>query len=198
MKRRTKREVKKKEENLFKIGIDFVKESRNYIYFSVIIFVVSAIIGFYFSNYFTFIDEILKELVNKTEGLESFELVSFIFWNNLQSAFIGMIFGIVFGIMPVINAITNGVVLGYVFDKVYKVSGFADFWRILPHGIFELPAVFIALGMGIKLGSLVFSGNYKDGFLTHLKKAFYAFVFVVIPLLVIAAIIEGLLIGLGK
>jgi stage II sporulation protein M len=88
----------------------------------------------------------------------------------------------------------NGAVLGYVFSRVYVLYGASDFWRILPHGIFELPAIFIALGLGVKLGFFIFSGNIKQEFLRRFYYSFLVFLFVVVPLLIIAAIIEGLLI----
>ncbi|MEK6910996.1 MAG: stage II sporulation protein M [Nanoarchaeota archaeon] len=185
----------KKEINLFKSSLDFIYESRKYIYVSVCLFLVSGVFGFIFADSLSFINEILKNLVDKTEGLGTVELMVFIFLNNLQSAFFGMMLGILFGIVPVINAITNGVVLGFVFEKVYNVSGFSDFWRILPHGIFELPAIFIALGIGMNLGFNVLSKKGKRGLFEQVKKAFYAFLLVILPLLIIAAIIEGLLIG---
>ncbi len=106
----------------FKDSWEFIVESKKYIYFMIGIFVLSGIFGFIFHDKLTFIDELLKGLVDKTQGLGTFGLISFIFFNNLQSAFFGMILGIVFGIMPLINAVSNGVVLGYVLEKVFKFS----------------------------------------------------------------------------
>jgi len=37
-----------------------------------------------------------------------------------------------------------------------QTDGFLSLWRLLPHGIFELPAVFISLGMGLKIGMFIF------------------------------------------
>jgi len=36
------------------------------------------------------------------------------------------------------------------------IEGYGILWRLVPHGIFELPAVFISLGLGIKLGTFIF------------------------------------------
>ncbi len=187
-----------KRNNHFKNSWEFIVESKKYIYFAIGIFILSAIFGFIFHDKLTFIDKLLKSLVDRTEGLGTFDLISFIFFNNLQSAFFGMILGIVFGIMPLVNAVSNGVVLGYVLEKVFKFSGFSDFWRILPHGIFELPAIFISLGLGMRLGFFIFSKDKKRSFKSELKKAIYSFLLIVVPLLVIAAIVEGTLIIIGK
>lgn len=192
--------MKKKmnEKNIFRESLILIYESRKYIYSIITIFVLSGIFGFVLADKLTFINDILKELVDKTEGLGTFDLIVFIFLNNLQSALLGMVLGLFFGIMPLINSVGNGVVLGFVFRKVYAFSGLNDFWRILPHGVFELPAIFIALGLGLRLGSTVFFKRDKNGVLYHLKKAILAFLCVILPLLLIAAIIEGLLIGLTK
>lgn len=181
--------------NFFRDSLKYISESRKYIFVSMVIFLVSAIFGFIFADKLTFINEILKNLVDKTEGLRAIQLIIFIFLNNLKTAFFGMMLGILLGIVPIVNAITNGVVLGFVFEKVYNLSGFSDFWRILPHGIFELPAIFISWGIGINLGFRVFSEKGIKGSFKEVKRAFYAFLSVIIPLLIVAATIEGLLIN---
>jgi len=192
-----KKRIKNKNDR-FSQALDFLSDSKKYIYASIILFFASALIGFFFASHFSFIEKILQQLVDETYGLGTLDLIVFIFWNNLKSAFIGLALGIAFGIMPIINAVSNGVVLGYVFNKIYNISGFADFWRILPHGIFELPAIFISLGMGMKLGSYIFTRKKNESLLHNIKRAFYAFVLVVVPLLIIAAIIEGLLINFTR
>ena len=80
-------------------------------------------------------------------------------------------------------------------DKVEK-AGFFEMWRLLPHGIFELPAVFISLGLGIRLGTTLFNRNVKNidkEIFRRLRNSFKVFIFIVLPLLVVAAIIEGVL-----
>jgi stage II sporulation protein M len=181
---------------IFDSSLKYIKESRNYIYFVIILFFFSAIIGFFFPDNFRFIDAILKEIAEKASSLKGIDLIIFIFDNNIRSAFLGLILGVLLGVFPFINALSNGIVLGYVFSKVWQISGFADFWRILPHGIFELPAIFIALGIGIKLGMFVFSNNKMKEFKYRFWSSLKAFVSIIAPLLIIAAIIEGLLITL--
>jgi uncharacterized membrane protein SpoIIM required for sporulation len=182
-----------RKESLFMESINSIKSAKKYIYIIILLFFLSAIFGFIFADKLSFINQILKELVDKTEGLGPFDLTVFIFLNNLQSAFLGMVLGLAFGIMPFVNSIGNGIVLGFVFEKVYNVSGFSNFWRILPHGIFELPAIFIALGLGLQLGvNVIFNSR---SLFYELRRAVLAFLLIVLPLLIIAAIIEGLLIS---
>lgn len=70
----------------------------------------------------------------------------------MESSFLGVILGLVLGIFPIIFAIVNGYVLGFVASITVESEGLFVLWRLLPHGIFELPAIFISLGLGLKFG----------------------------------------------
>jgi len=50
------------------------------------------------------------------------------------------------------------------------------------------------LGMGLKFGTFFFQKNKMDSFKEYLLNSLRVFVFIVIPLLLIAAFIEGTLI----
>ncbi len=179
-------------------ALDYLDESRSYIFLIIGLFVLSGLIGFFFSNSFTFLNDMIKNLIKKVADLNGFALIAFIFWNNVKTAFFGIILGIILGIFPVVNAIINGVVLGYVLKKSYASSGINEFWRVLPHGIFELPAIFISLGLGLKIGMFLFSKNKSRELKARLTNSLILFVLIIIPLLIIAAIIEGLLISFYK
>ena len=180
----------------FREAVDYIKESSGYIYFVIFIFFGFSLIGLFFWENFTFLDEFLKQILLQTEGLNWIEMIFFILQNNVQGAFFGILFGFIFGVFPLLNAMGNGIVLGYVASQVIQISGIGVMWRILPHGIFELPAIFIALGLGVKFGMFIFA---KDG-VKELKRRFYesmnAFLMIILPLLILAAIIEGILIVL--
>jgi stage II sporulation protein M len=181
----------------FKEAKSYLKESYNYIHIALGVFVLSTILGFALHNQLTFIDDLLKQLVDKTAGLNTGEMVFFILQNNLQSALFSVFFGIFFGIFPLTSNISNGIVLGYVLQRSYEVVGILSWWRILPHGVFELPAIFISFALGMKLGFTLFLDRkirYKE-FRRRLYNSVNTFLMIVIPLLIIAAIIEGVLIG---
>ncbi len=107
-----------------------------------------------------------------------------------------MILGIFLGFVPLVVAVVNGYVLGFVASKTVAVEGWLILWRLLPHGIFEIPAVLISIALGLKLGSFLFTSKNKGWkeFWKWIKDVVRVFIFVIIPLLVIAGIIEGLLI----
>ena len=138
--------------------------------------------------------EFLKQLLEQTKAMSQWELIEFIFLNNIQSSFVGMIFGMIFGILPFITIILNGYILGFVSKMAVAERGFSSLLSLLPHGIFELPALFISLGLGLKLWTFVFEKEKMNSFKKYLLNSLKVFLFVIIPLLVIAAIIEGSLI----
>ncbi len=179
---------------------NYIRESKKFILIVLGIFLISALIGFFaptpefISKQIT---EFIKEILLKTDGMSQSQLISFIFLNNIQSSFFGMVFGIFLGIFPAISAIANGYLLGFVANFAIQEDGIFSLWRIFPHGIFELPAIFISFALGLRLGASIFSRKkfrkFNENFISSLK----TFILIIIPLLIIAAIIEGTLIFLG-
>ncbi len=183
----------------FKYSLQYIKKTRNYILFSFLVFLIFSIIGFSFPIFFRQeIIKIIAELIKKTEGLGIFGLISFIIVNNIQSAFFGMVFGVFFGIFSFFVLLINGYILGFIASETVKLKSGFILWRLFPHGIFEIPAIMIALGIGLRMGSFLFvkHKDRKKEFIDLIYSSLKAFIFVVIPLLVIAGIIEGVLICL--
>ena len=177
----------------------YLKESQKFIWAAVTLFFITALIGFFIQppeSVSIKILEFIKELIEKTQNMSQGELVSFIFFNNLQSSFIGIISGFFLGIFPLISTIANGYILGFVSKLAVNAEGFSSLLRLLPHGIFELPAIFISFGLGIKFGTFIFQKNKSESFKIFLWNSIRVFLTIVIPLLIIAGIIEGSLIFL--
>lgn len=178
----------------------YIKESKKFIYTAILLFVLFLVLGFMIpipGEYSSMIMNYLMEIVQKTEGLSQFGLIRFILLNNLQSSFSGMIFGFAFGAIPLVAAIFNGYIVGFVSAIAVEEGGFITLLNLLPHGIFELPAIFVSLGLGVKFGSFIFQKKKVASFKKFLWEGVRVFIFIVIPLLIIAAIIEGSLIALG-
>jgi len=181
----------------YKEALNYIRESKKYIYYSIVIFLISSLIGYIFSPYLSFIEEYIKKLIEPTLNLNALELIFYILQNNLQGALVSIIAGTIGGIVPILSAIGNGVIIGYVISLVAQTHGFLSIWRLFPHGIFELPAIFIALGLGTKLGFVIFfKGNKNKEFIRRFYNSINVLLIIIIPLLIIAAIIEGLLISL--
>lgn len=180
--------------NSFNESLKYVSEHKNYIYIAMIIFFLSSIWGYFSSENLGFLDKALIEISEKTNGLDALELLWFIFSNNVTSALSALFLGIIFGVVPIFNAIFNGTILGYVYSKAAPIAGFGVIWRILPHGIFELPAIFISLGLGINLGVSLFNKRGIRSLREKIKNSLKVFLALIVPLLMLAATIESFLI----
>lgn len=179
----------------------FIKESRIYFLIIGLIFAASIIIGLIFPVFFIdFIKQFIEQISAKTAGMNFLQLFAFILANNLQTAFIGMIFGALFGILPVVFSLFNGYVLGFVSGKVVLLSGASNLWRLFPHGIFEIPAVILSLGLGLRLGMffLAKKGKRKREFFHTFFNSIKVFFYIILPLLIIASLIESWLIVMLK
>ena len=202
MVKRKKRKVRRKENfcvRNYRESWNYIKESKNFIWAVVGVFLLFALIGFFVPaspELEEAIMNFLKQLLEKTKDFDQWKMTQFLFLNNLQSSFFGLLLGVVLGIFPVLSSIVNGYVLGFVAAKTVEAKGIFVLWRLLPHGIFELPAVFISLGLGLKFGTFIFRKKKGKSFKDYLWNGLRVLIFIVIPLLVFAAIIEGALIFL--
>jgi len=94
----------------YKNSWNYLKESKNFIYIIIIIFFVFVLIGFFIPAPDFLTEQILKfieELIGKTQGMSQWDLIKFIFLNNLQSSFYGVVFGVLLGIFPIVAAIAT-------------------------------------------------------------------------------------------
>ncbi len=201
--KRKKKKRSKNESNFFgenyKKSWRYLKDSRNFIYVAVSVFLLFILIGFFVPPPEIIelrILELIEEMLQKTEGLSHWGLIKFIFLNNVQSAFFGLFFGVVFGIFSLITAVSNGYLLGFVAVRVVQIDGVLTLWKLLPHGIFELPALFISVGLGLKLGSFILRKEKLKSLKNYFFNSMRVFIFVIVPLLILAALIEGSLIFL--
>ncbi len=187
----------------------FGNECRWFFVFASGLFALTFLIGFAFPIFFrTEIFELIRTLMLELEGKSVIELVGFIFLNNLKASFMAMVLGIFLGVFPIVICVVNGYLLGFVAREAVMMDGILTMWRVLPHGIFELPAIIFSIGMGLRIGAEVgvsgfrcfgvSEGKGKDkGSVGYVfREGLRFFVFIVFPLLIVAGIIEGLLIGI--
>ncbi|HOW36658.1 MAG TPA: stage II sporulation protein M [Candidatus Pacearchaeota archaeon] len=242
VKKRENANLKKKTQDasslkgIYQSNLKYIYQSKTFILVTFGVFVLFFLLGLLIpapSVLEKEIFELIKELSEKIGDLQGINLIFYIFFNNLFASLFGLVLGIFFGIFSVASAITNGYVLGFVSALSVNAGGISSLWKILPHGIFELPAIFISLGLGLSLGFpfvyryfkyyshkknywalaggilFLFAGiiisaitdkklrsyQFKD-FKRKFNNALSIFFFIIVPLLIIAAIIEGLLISL--
>lgn len=177
----------------------YIRESKTPVYIILILFAFSALIGFVFPILFNqTILNFITQLAEQVKGLDFAGLLSYILQNNLRASFYGLILGLMLGIIPVINILVNGYILGFAGNMAVKEGGYLILLRVLPHGIFEIPALILSLSLGLKLGMWIFQKNKKKYLEYNLENSLRVFLFIIIPLLIIAGIIEtGLIYFLG-
>ena len=116
--------------------------------------------------------------------------------NNLSVSFGAIAGGITAGIYTIYIMALNGLSIGAIATLVGKNNLAYPFWAfVFPHGSLELPAIFFAGGAGLLIGkAIVFPGNYRriDALKINGTKA-AQLLFGIIPMLIIAGIIEGFL-----
>ncbi|MNH99759.1 hypothetical protein D3C73_525380 [compost metagenome] len=128
------------------------------------------------------------------ENLQSPLISTTIMTNNIRVAILAFISGVTLGIGTIYLMVMNGVLVGAL-AAVFMQSGKSYvFWAyILPHGVIELTAIFIAGGAGLYMGYRFFvPGPYsrKRMFLESAKES-AQLMLGTIPLFIIAGIIEG-------
>ncbi|NES99277.1 MAG: stage II sporulation protein M [Sphaerospermopsis sp. SIO1G2] len=114
--------------------------------------------------------------------------------NNISVSFGAVAGGITGGIYTTYLMILNGLLIGAVATLVGQNNLAYPFWAfVFPHGALELPAIFLAGGAGLLIAKgILFPGKYRriDAIKIHSSLA-AQLVFGIVPLLVIAGIIEG-------
>ncbi|HEY3167373.1 MAG TPA: stage II sporulation protein M, partial [Candidatus Binatia bacterium] len=130
-------------------------------------------------------------------GLSKFELAAAIFLNNALKTLLEILLGSLFGIIPLVFLLANGIALGVVFSLSAQSRGpWLSLLSILPHGILELPAVFLGASIGLMVGSHVLKrlfGRAETTLGGELVRGFRFFCTVILPMLLIAALVEAFL-----
>lgn len=170
---------------------------RKYFPLSVFLFFLSFLFGVLFAaHYPSLAQESFRELQEAFSPLFDLSPVSmalFIFFNNSIKVFVFIFLGILFAAPTLFFLVLNGWVLGYVAGLTYPQLGLQGlFYSLFFHGIFELTALFIGASLGLWLGVSALKGavKNKEKIKEKLSLALDVFVYLVVPLLAVAAIIE--------
>ena len=114
--------------------------------------------------------------------------------NNLAVSFATFAMGITAGIGTIWMMVTNGMLIGVIGAATWQAGMALQLWSfVAPHGVLELPAIFIAGGAGLEIAR----GMLFPGFLPRRESVALAggraarLVLGIVPMLIIAGIIEG-------
>lgn len=157
----------------------YIRESKNYIFFVLLLLLFGAVIGLMWHPDFLieYITQTIERILAETQGLGLWALIIYILENNLKSTFFAMIFGVFVGVSSIFSALTNGYFLGFVAGGAVRVEGLGVLWRLVPHGIFEFPAIILALAIGSRLGFFWFSAKNQGKSFLALIVSFLVFIF---------------------
>lgn len=114
--------------------------------------------------------------------------------NNISVSFAAVAGGITAGLYTIYIMVLNGLLIGAIGTLVGQNNLAYPFWAfVFPHGALELPAIFFAGGAGLLIGkAMLFPGKYRRWDAIKVNASLAAqLVFGIVPLLIIAGIIEG-------
>lgn len=172
------------------------KSVKPYIFAMTSVFIAGGILGYLSAEvYPDQASQVIKqtsETFGFLKNFNSFFIFLFIFLNNSVKAFLSLVFGFFFGIVPILFIFGNGELVGIVISVVAREAGLKEIaFGLVPHGIFEVPAVIIAAGYGLWLGHRFYKRlRHKEPFKGAFKIAIKGYFKIVLPLLLIAALVE--------
>lgn len=186
-------------------------ENKRYFLIASLLLIGGVCIGFLQADRFEAIAQSMlkqvKELADQIQSSGGSAAVTFwtIFFNNTITSITMMGLGLFFAILPVVGLLSNGILLGFIMQKI-AAAGINPLLMfavgILPHGIFELPAVIFAAAIGIRYGTLTvksIGALFRTDRRSDLKKEWVSTLYqlpaafaCVIVLLFIAAIVESM------
>src|SRR6266508_2801965 len=179
----------------------YLKRLYPYLKTSLVIFGSGIVIGLMIVSHFPELADKFESsvvgFVKSFRGLSKLELAAAIFLNNTLKTVLAILLGSLFGIIPAVFLLGNGIALGVIFSLSVQMRGvWLSLLSIVPHGLLELPAVFLGTSIGLMVGSRVMKQFFRPPETTigsELVQGLRFFITVILPLLFIAALVEAFL-----
>lgn len=122
-----------------------------------------------------------------------------LFFNNTRATTLSILYGFIpYAYLPALSLGTNSVMIG-LFAAVFANAGESLFYYmmgLLPHGIFEIPAMILSIACGIYLCETITENrrHKKSGIVREaIANILPVYFTIILPLLVLAAIVEAYL-----
>ncbi len=136
----------------------------------------------------------IANFVQMFSAMPPWRLAGAIFMNNAAKTLLAILLGSVLGFVPSIFLLANGIALGVALSLSIQTRGvWLSILAILPHGVLELPAVFLGTSIGLLLGMQTIKrlrGRSERPVLSELRPAVRFYCTVIVPLLLLAALVE--------
>ena len=168
-----------------------------YFLFMTFVFFASLIAGYVsVASFPDMADNLMKSFDSRFGPLQEMNPISILFVIFLNNAFVSLlslVLGLALGVLSILIIAFNGYIVGVISNLVAQQKGLLFIvLALLPHGILELPMVFLSASIGLRLGHQVFSAligrptqikrEFKDGLKFYFRW--------ILPLLFLAAVIE--------
>jgi stage II sporulation protein M len=169
---------------------------RWWIVISAALFLLAVLIGLYTPGDFPLPNDIKNSLRDISSSLKPYYLTTtiLIFIRNTVSLTLSFLFSPFLCLSPLVTLLINGWILGFVsMAALEKVSVIYLLAGILPHGVFELPAIIIGEASAFSFGSAIILAIFIKSRRTDLKFEIMRsvrYLILAIILLIPAALIE--------
>ena len=198
--------IAKMEANTFQVGrnnskkddfIGYMSMLWPYLIIIIFVFIGSLLMGYASAANFPHMAEnLMKEFSSRFAPILTMSpiyILITIFLNNTFVSLVSLVLGIAVGIFPILFIASNGYFVGMVSYLVGQQKGFVFILlALLPHGVVELPTIFLSASIGLRLGHQVFLSliGRPTEVRGEIKKGLKFYFSLIMPFLFIAAIIE--------
>lgn len=164
---------------------------------SLFLFVFSIFMGYSMGEDIpaTMFEGVLSNIPDPSESTQV-EMFTAILTNNVIACFLFLASGVIIGIPPLLFIIVNGFFVGWISYSAAMDLGLGFVvMTLLPHGVIEIPTITLSAAMGVGLGyQLINRLRRREGLQRYVIDSLSLFVTRIIPLLLVAAVIETALI----
>jgi stage II sporulation protein M len=170
---------------------------RAYVWFALILFLLSVLSGALYAHYFP------TETAAYMEQLQSFfstiakqtpwQTFLSIFGNNLNAMFTVVAMGLFAGLFAFVFLVVNGFLLGMVGQLFLQKAALLVFFAgIVPHGIIEIPCMLFAAAIGLRIGATAITRLFgkSGGLIEEVALGLKFVTLILMPALALAALIE--------
>ena len=158
---------------------------------ALMVYAAGAVAGWWFADALDVLQPAAEGLAGAFRDKGPVDFIASLFLHNLAATYITMCLVTLWGLVPLAAAVGNGLLLGWVVATVTGTSLSTAAALLVPHGLFEWPAMLIAWGVGLWRGVGYRFGPHSARYIDRWKQANLLYFSIVLPLLLIAAVIEG-------